>query len=104
MVGDEINRVQVTVPFQFFLVGREIPIVANLAISFEIDNLPEDEERLTDVATSMMLDELDSRSTHTLVLEDQDHNKVLIDRAAYQGMRVQIPHGYDPDKYRESEV
>jgi hypothetical protein len=103
MVGDEVNRVKVSVSFWFFLVGREVPISANLSIAFDPENLPEDEEALTDIATSMMLDELDSRSTHTLVLEDDEHNKVLIDRQAYQAMRIQVPEEYDPAKLREQE-
>jgi hypothetical protein len=101
MVEDEVNLIQIVVPFHFFLKGREIPIAANLSIGFRAEGLPANEEELTDVATELMMDKLDSRSTHTLILEDDLHNKVLIERAEYQAMRVMVPMDYDPANYTE---
>lgn len=103
MVEDEIDLIQIVVPFQFFLKGREVPVAAYLSIGFPLDQIPHDEEALTDIATELVMDKLDSRSTHTLIMEDDLHNKVLIDRDEYQAMRVMVPKDYDPADYTDGQ-
>lgn len=93
--------VEVEVPLSFTLKGREIPFVANLAVRFPPDDIPADKEHLTDIVTSVLMGQLDSRSTHTIVIEDMAHNKSLIERDEIQAFRILIPEHYDPADFKD---
>jgi len=100
MESDELLACEVFI--KVHLVGRDDPIMAPMGINFREGELPQDVEELTDYVNGLLMERLDSKSSHLLVIEDLNHTKVIFISNNIDSITIVAPEdGVLPPQLRE---
>jgi hypothetical protein len=88
---------------ELYLTGRETPVWAPTIFSFSLEDPPEDVEAMTDFATSVLLEQMDSRSRRQMVFESAKHTKVIVNVDMIQSITVLAPDDMPEELKMEDE-